>query len=207
MTDPNYSAMLLIIDRSGSMMGIRDDMVLGLTKMLHEQAAMLGLLTVDIVNFDNQIEYQCSLTDPKDVVVELEPRGGTALYDAIGTGVNTFGATLAALPEHARPGAVQVVVVTDGQENSSREYTAGEVHRLVTRQTKTYGWDFVFLGANQDAVLNGAKLGFDADKALTFAPEVDQIAAMTGTLSRYVTKTRTHGSRGFTSEERKDAGA
>lgn len=207
MTDPNYTALLLVIDRSGSMMSIRDDMVCGLTKMLAEQAKAPGLLTVDIFNFDNQVELQCSLADPKDVTIRLEPRAGTALYDALGIAVNAFGATLAALPEHARPGTVQVIVVTDGDENSSREYTSGAVRRLIARQTKKYNWDFVFLGANQNAVLNGAALGFHADKALTFVPEADQIAAMTGTLSRYVTDARTHTNRRFTSEERKNAGA
>ena len=83
MTDPNYTAMLLVIDRSGSMAGIRDDMVGGLTTMLAEQAVEPGLLTVDIVTFDTEIEIQCSLADPKDVTVTLEPRGRTALFDAI----------------------------------------------------------------------------------------------------------------------------
>ena len=83
MTDPNYTAMLLVIDRSGSMTGIRDDMVGGLTTMLAEQAAEPGLLTVDIVTFDTEIETQCSLADPKNVTTSLEPRGATALFDAI----------------------------------------------------------------------------------------------------------------------------
>ena len=91
MTDPNYTAMLLIIDRSGSMASIRDDMVGGLTAMLAEQAAEPGLLTVDIVTFDTEIELQCSLADPKAVTVRLEPRGGTALFDAIGQSVTAFG--------------------------------------------------------------------------------------------------------------------
>lgn len=207
MTDPNYTALLLIIDRSGSMMDIRADMVGGLTKMLADQATEPGLLTVDVVTFDNRVEYQCSLATPAGLTIALEPRGGTALYDAIGIAVNTFGATLAALPEHARPGAVQVVIVTDGMENSSHEYTRGAVRKLIQRQVKDYNWDFVFLGANQDAVLAGADLGIDPARALTFAPEADKIASMTGTLSRYVTNGRTRKSRGFTNAERKTAGS
>ena len=127
MTDPNYTAMLLVIDRSGSMAGIRDDMVGGLTTMLAEQAAEPGLLTVDIVTFDTEIETQCSLADPKNVTISLEPRGATALFDAIGQSVTGFGRVLAALPEHARPETVQVVVVTDGDDFHG-EYRRGVEH-------------------------------------------------------------------------------
>ena len=185
MTDPNYTAMLLVIDRSGSMAGIRDDMVGGLTAMLAEQAAEPGLLTVDIVTFDTEIETQCSLADPKDVTVTLEPRGGTALFDAIGQSVTGFGRVLAALPEHARPETVQVVVVTDGHENASREFSLDAVRALVTHQKEQYSWDFMFLGANQDAVLSGERLGFDAGSSMTFMPSptaVTNMSAVDGAL-------------------------
>ncbi|MBG6108408.1 VWA domain-containing protein [Frigoribacterium sp. CG_9.8] len=205
MTDPNYTALLLIIDRSGSMVTIRDEMVGGLTAMLAAQAAEQGLLTVDVVTFDNLIEVQCSMASPEDVVIALEPRGATALFDAIGLGVSGFGHTLAALPEHARPGVVQVVVVTDGEENSSQEYTADAVRAIVTEQTERYGWDFVFLGANQNAVLTGAHLGFEADSSLTYAADGLAVDAVSATLTRYVSDVRKSAKRGFTSEERRDA--
>lgn len=205
MTDPNYTALLLIIDRSGSMTSIRDEMVGGLTAMLAEQAAEDGLLTVDVVTFDDTIELQCSMASPEDVVIALEPRGGTALFDAIGLGVNSFGRILAALPEHARPGVIQVVVVTDGDENSSQEYTADVVRTIVTEQTERYGWDFVFLGANQDAVLTGARLGFEVGSSLTYAADGEAVDAMSTMLTRYVTDVRKSTKRGFTSDERRDA--
>src|SRR5688572_16375126 len=98
MTDPNYTALLLVIDRSGSMAVIRDDMVGGITTMLAEQATQPGKLTVDVVTFDTEIETQCSLADPRDVEVVLEPRGATALFDAIGQSVTAFGRVLASMP-------------------------------------------------------------------------------------------------------------
>ena len=205
MTDPNYTALLLVIDRSGSMARIRDDMVGGLTAMLAEQAAQPGLITVDIVIFDEAIEKSCTMANPTDVIIELEPRGMTALHDAIGVAVTDFGQALAALPEHARPETVQVVVVTDGDENSSREYTAESIRALITQQTETYNWDFVFVGANQDAVLTGATLGFDADSSLTFDAAADQVVAMSSHLGRYVTDVRKKEKRGFTSEERAES--
>jgi uncharacterized protein YegL len=202
MTDPNYTAMLLVIDRSGSMMSIRDDMVGGLNAMLKEQMAEPGMLTVDIVTFDNEIEFQCTLADPKNVVISLEPRGGTALFDAVGVAVNTFGQVLAALPEHARPETVQVIVVTDGEENSSREYNALAVRALVTHQKEKFNWDFVFLGANQDAVLAGATMGFDAGSSMTYAPGKEGVDSMTASVGRYVKDVRSKDKRMFLMEER-----
>ena len=202
MTDPNYTAMLLVIDRSGSMASIRDDMVGGLTAMLAEQAAEPGLLTVDIVTFDTEIELQCSLADPKAVTVTLDPRGGTALYDAVGQSVTEFGRVLAALPEHARPETVQVVVVTDGDENSSREFGRDAVRALVTQQKEQYAWDFVFLGANQDAVFAGQRLGFDADSSMTYAAGAEGVAGMSASMGRYVKDVRSKTKRGFDSVER-----
>lgn len=203
MTDPNFTALLLVIDRSGSMQTIRDDMVGGLEALLAEQAALPGLLTVDIVTFDTEIELQVSQAAASDVKIVLEPRGATALYDAVGVAVTGFGSLLAGLPEHARPGVVQVVVVTDGEENSSREWSAPGVKALVRQQSEDYGWDFVFLGANQDAVLTGHALGFDADSSMTFAAASEAVGEMNVSLSRYVSSVRAKDKVGFTAEERR----
>jgi len=190
MTDLNYTAMLLVIDRSGSMAGIRDDMAGGLTTMLAEQAAEPGPLTVDIVTFDTEIETQCSLADPKNVTTQLEPRGGTALFDAIGQSVTGFGRALAMLPEHAWPESVQVVVVTDGDENSSCEFSLDAVRTLITRQKDQRSWDFVFLSANQDAVLSGENLGFDAGSFMTFMASADAVSNMSTSMGRDVKDVR-----------------
>ncbi|MFW0874199.1 hypothetical protein [Rhodococcoides corynebacterioides] len=99
--------------------------------------------------------------------LELLPRGMTALYDAVGTFVTEVGAALAALQEERRPGSVTVLVMTDGYENSSREWSRRSVRALIEQQETQYGWDFVFLGANMDAVETGAQMGFTRDKSLT----------------------------------------
>ena len=160
------------------------------------------MLALDFATFDNEIDWQCTMADPASVTIALEPRGGTALLDAIGFSVNQFGHHLAALPEQARPETIQVVVVTGGEENSSREYRPDAVRALVKQQTEMYQWDFVFLGANQDAVLTGAALGFDADSSLTYSPAPENVGAMNKNLSRYVTDVRGKSKRGFTAEER-----
>ena len=205
MTDSNYTALLLVIDRSGSMSSIRDDMVGGLNTMLAEQMAEPGLLTVDVVTFDDKVELQCSLANPKNVVIALEPRGSTALFDAVGQAVNGFCQVLAALPEHARPETVQVIVVTDGQENSSHEYRADAVRALVRRQKEEFNWDFVFLGANQDAVLSGESLGFDAGSSMTFLAGKAGIDSMNLSMGRYMKDVRHKTKRDFMKTERRSA--
>jgi hypothetical protein len=205
MTDPNYTAMLLVIDRSGSMQSIREDMVGGLSTMLAEQIAEPGRLTVDVWIFDDRVERQCSLADPRSVVITLEPRGMTALFDAVGQAVTGFGQVLAGLPEHARPETVQVIVVTDGQENASREYRAEAVRELVTRQKEQFSWDFVFLGANQDAVFSGESMGFDRGSSMTFAAGKAGVDSMNMSMGRYVKDVRAKQKKDFLQEERSAA--
>lgn len=205
MTDPNYTALLIVLDRSGSMTTIRDDMVGGLEQMLADHAQAPGMLTVDIVTFDTEIELTHSFAAPADVQVVLEPRGGTALYDAVGVSVNGFGAALAALPEHARPSVVQVIIVTDGMENASREYTLDAVRALVEHQTEKYSWEFVFLGANQDAVLTARGLGIAAEDAMTYAPAPGSVRSMHDSMTQKLHASRQHARRGFTDDERAGA--
>jgi uncharacterized protein YegL len=202
MTDPNYTALLLVIDRSGSMQSIKTDMEGGLTTLLDEQMAEPGLLTVDMFTFDTQVERVCSIADPTTVNVLIEPRGSTALYDAIGIAVTEFGRTLEAMPEHARPETVQVIVVTDGHENASVEWRASAIKDLVTKQKDEYQWDFVFLGANQDAVLSGVDLGFDAGSSLSFMPGAAGVDASAKSMSRYMSDVRRKEKKLFMAQER-----
>ncbi|WP_375388358.1 VWA domain-containing protein [uncultured Amnibacterium sp.] len=205
MTDSNHSALLLIVDRSGSMESIRDEMVGSLTTLLRDQAQQPGLLTVDVVTFDDRIETTQVQADPSTIEIELAPRGMTALLDAIGIGVSEFGGRLAALPEHARPGTVLVVVATDGHENAIREWQPSAIKGLLDQQREQYGWDFVFLGANQDAITTGASLGFAADSALDFDADAQAVAPAMASLSAYVSANRSGRRGSFTQEDRRNA--
>ncbi len=202
MTDPNYTAMLVVIDRSGSMSNIRDEMVQAVRGMLDDQASEPGKLTVDIYSFDDNVAREFHLAHPKDVVVSLEPRNFTALYDAIGIAVTEFGETLAAMPENERPDTVQVIVVTDGMENASKEWRLERVRKLVLQQKESYKWDFVFLGANQDAVMTGEGLGFDRGSSMSFDPSAGGVDAMLKASSRYTSDLRRKQKRVFMMEER-----
>ncbi|WP_292826762.1 vWA domain-containing protein [Microbacterium sp.] len=200
MTDANYTAMLIVLDRSGSMSMIRDDMIGGIEQLIAAQAGEPGMLTIDVVTFDTEIELTHHFADPKSIKVELVPRGATALYDAVGWSFNGFGNALAELPEHARPGTVLVTIVTDGEENSSREYTADMVTKMIEHQREAFDWDVSFLGANQDAVEQARKIGIQADDAIDYdlGAVGAAMSAHAGKLSR-----RRQGDRtGYTAEER-----
>ncbi len=202
MSDPNYTALMLIVDRSGSMSSIRDDMVGGLTTLVEEQRKQPGLLTISMVSFDNQVVLQHQMATPENVTIELEPRGGTALYDGIGFGLNTLQADIDALPDHAKPETVQVVVVTDGHENASAEYTGKTVRQLVEEKTNN-NWDIVFLGANQDAVMKAAELGIERDRSMTYGANRDGVSSASASLNRYVSDRRSSGRTSFSPEERR----
>ncbi|WP_061962558.1 VWA domain-containing protein [Demequina flava] len=205
MTDPNYTALLLVIDRSGSMTTIRDDMLGGLTRLVEAQAAEPGRLTIDVVQFDDQIEHTYHLCPPELVSLELEPRGMTALWDAVGRGMADFGAELAALPEDERPGSVQVVIITDGMENSSREFTGEGLSTAIARQQADYSWNFTFLGANQDAIATARGMGIAAEHALTYAPVDGAVAAANDALNMHVSAVRAGDASGYTEAQRSAA--
>jgi hypothetical protein len=120
------------------------------------------------------------------------------------------GAGLAALPEGERPGEITVLVMTDGHENASSEWTAEAVRRLIAQQETDYSWDFIFLGANMDAVDVGVGLGFAAAKSLTFDADGDGVAGAWDAVSNYSARKRSRGtaplaSLGFDPAERRRA--
>lgn len=205
MSDPDYTALMLIVDRSGSMSSIKDDMIGGLTALVEEQKAQPGLLTISMVSFDDTVELVHSMASPDSVNIELEPRGSTALYDALGFGLNALQSSIDALPDHAKPGTVQIIVVTDGEENASGEYNGITVKNLITEKTQKNNWDVVFLGANQDAVMKAAALGIKAGSAMTYDADADGVKGATHSLNRYVRDRRSGSPTAFSADERRSA--
>jgi Mg-chelatase subunit ChlD len=198
MTNPNYTALLFIIDESGSMYSIAKDMEGGINTLLEEQSKLPGKLTVDVAYFDTNFRYPTSLVAAADADIKIVPKGGTSLHDAIVQATSKFGETLSALPEDERPGTVMAVIVTDGHENSSREATKADVKALITEQQDTYNWSYVFLGANQDAVLAGESFGLRKGASLTYDASTIGVANASTLLSNYATTTRSGGIASFT---------
>lgn len=148
MTNPDYTHWHLIVDRSGSMMDVRDDAQGGINKVFEDQRALPGKLTVSLTEFDTSIDSVQRMRDIADVVdYTLVPRGGTALLDAVGRAITETGEDLADLPEGERPTNVIIQIVTDGHENSSREWSLDQIQKMIAEQQEKYGWVFAFIGA------------------------------------------------------------
>jgi uncharacterized protein YegL len=169
MTDKNLCEVIVVLDRSGSMTTIRADMEGGFKSFLEEQRALPGRCVVSLYQFDDQYEKVFEERDVRELQgISITPRGNTALLDAVGRTIVSAGERLAKKPEHERPGAVIVLVITDGQENASREYGRPEVKQLVEQQQKSYAWKFVYLGADLSAFAEAASMGFAQNAVATY---------------------------------------
>lgn len=162
----DYCEIACVIDRSGSMSGRVDDVIGGFNTFLEEQKKLPGRALLTLVQFDDQYELHCSGAPIRSVAPlttsTYVPRGSTALNDAVGRTINNLGARLAAMREDARPGRVIVVIITDGQENASKEFTRREqIREMIEHQRSKYSWEFVFLGAGVDAFEEARTFGID----------------------------------------------
>lgn len=206
--EPNGKTdLLLVVDRAGSMAKIKSDMEGGLAQFFADQREQPGEVRVTLVQFDT--EYQELFTRvPIGSVVDpiIIPRSNTALHDAVGRSVVTLGERLADLPPADQPNTVIVVIITDGWENASREWTAGRVKELVQAQTRDFGWTFVYLGANQDAVLIAEGLGIRPDAALTYTASAGGVAGSLAATLAAVTRTRAGEQFGYDDADRDAAG-
>ena len=157
MTNADYTHLTLVVDRSGSMDSVRTDAQGGINELFAKQFALPGRLTVTLVEFDSEINTVVRM-GTEAIEYTLEPRGMTRLLDATGLEIKQTGADLAALSEDDRPARVLFVVVTDGDENSSKEYRFEQVRAMVESQRNEYNWVFQFIGAG-DAAWQGESMG------------------------------------------------
>jgi hypothetical protein len=183
-----------ILDRSGSMQSIREAAITGFNRFVAEQRALAGDARLTLIQFDDQYEVwhtAAALLDVPELTADtFEPRGSTALLDAMGRAITEAGQRLAALPEAERPEHVIIVTLTDGCENASRKFTWARVQDLIHEQTSKYAWDFLFLGANQDAIATAAKIGIDRSASATFGANMRSTAGAYAALSKAVTSKR-----------------
>jgi len=168
-----FTEIVCIIDRSGSMQAIVNDAIGGFNTFLEDQKKHPGEATLTYIQFDTEYELLHENTPIKDVrpidMTTYKPRGMTALLDAIGRTIDTVGRRLSNIPDENRPAKVVVAILTDGEENSSHEFTLEKVKGMITHQKDTYQWEFIFLAANQDAFAEGAKIGIDPKDIQNFA--------------------------------------
>ncbi len=184
----------IVLDRSGSMQGIARDMEGGLAQFLEDQMAVPGNCQVTLWQFDDVVERLWSHPLAECPPVVLAPRGRTALNDAWGRAMVDTGSRLAAIPEAERPAHVIFIVVTDGMENASKEWTREQVRAKVEEQESVYKWTFVFLAANMDAVSVGGTYGLDVANTTNYAANSDSVATLSAGLSASVGNLRGGGS-------------
>lgn len=200
----------IVLDRSGSMESARTDTIGGFNAFLKTQKEAPGEALLTLAQFDDQYEIVHNGKAIKDVpnltAETFVPRGMTALLDAIGRTINTTGARLSTLPEDQRPGKVIFVILTDGQENKSTEFTRAKISEMIKHQTEAYKWDFVFLGANQDAIQAGASIGVMAGNSMTYAANAKgtqaAFASVGATMGAYRGGDQTLKSSFFSSDDR-----
>ena len=164
--------LVMILDRSGSMSGLERDTIGGYNGMLKKQRETEGEVLVSTVLFDHNIEVLHDRV-PLDKVPEMTEkdyyvRGSTALLDAVGGAIHHIGNVHKYAREEDRPEKTIFVITTDGMENASRMYSYDRVKEMVERQKEKYGWEFLFLGANIDAIATAVRFGIYADRASNY---------------------------------------
>jgi hypothetical protein len=169
----NYTAIFLVLDRSGSMTSCEDVTREGFNSFITKQRKELGKATMTLVQFDDQYEVNYEFKDIKDVPLldkdNYQPRGWTALLDAVGKLINQAGKQLLEMNEKDRPEKVLFVIQTDGLENSSKEFNRDKIFEMIKHQREKYQWGFVFLGANQDAIATATSYGIAPSSTLSYA--------------------------------------
>lgn len=164
--------LVFILDRSGSMSGLEKDTIGGFNSMIEKQRQEPGEVLVSTVLFDNcreVIHDRLSLENvPKMTEKEYFVRGSTALLDAIGHSIHHIGNIHKYARKEDVPDRTLFVITTDGLENSSFSYGYAQVQKMIERQKKEFGWEFLFLGANIDAVAEAERLGIDPTRAVNY---------------------------------------
>jgi uncharacterized protein YegL len=164
--------LVFILDKSGSMGGLEKDTIGGYNTMLEKQKAVEGDCLITTVLFDNNYELLHDRIDIKAVSLiterEYQVGGSTALLDAIGRTIHKIGNAQKHTADEYQAEKVMFVIITDGEENASREYSSDKVKIQIEHQKSKYGWEFIFLGANIDAVETAARFGIDRSRAQNY---------------------------------------
>ncbi len=167
--------LVFILDKSGSMHGLEQDTIGGFNSMLQKQKELDGECRITTVLFDNRYELLHDRIDIRAVSPmtekEYQVGGTTALLDAIGRTVQKLVSVQKNTAKEYRADRVLFVIITDGQENASQEYSSDKVKGMIQLEKEKYGWEFVFLGANIDAVETAGRLGISRDRAVDYVPD------------------------------------
>ena len=185
---------VFILDRSGSMGGLEADTIGGYNSLIEKQKKEDGEVYISTVLFDDTCEVlhdRVALNQVKPMTdKEYYVRGCTALLDALGGAIHHIGNVHKYARDEDKPEKTLFIITTDGQENSSRRYTYEKVKHMVERQKEKFGWEFLFLGANIDAIAEAGRFGIKADRAVNYHCDKEGTAVNYRVLSKTVSRVR-----------------
>ncbi len=164
--------LVFVLDRSGSMSGLVSDTIGGFNALVEKQKKESGACAVTTVLFDDKYELLHDRVSLSGVLPMTEreyyARGSTALLDAIGRSIDKTSNAQNGTAEEERAEKVLFVIITDGMENASREYSADRIREMISAKKEQHGWEFLFLGANMDAIQVASHFGIAPDRAVTY---------------------------------------
>ena len=186
----DLTEIIFILDRSGSMNGLEKDTIGGYNVFLDTQRQTSGEAQVTTVLFDDKYEILHNGIDIKYVKPigkkEYFARGSTALLDAVGKTINDVGARLKETDESERSEKIIFVIITDGMENCSREFTYKQINKMITHQQEKYNWEFLFLGANINATKEAGNLGIPINRSANYIASAVGTQALFGAVAQSV---------------------
>lgn len=194
----NITELIFVIDQSGSMSGLEDDTIGGFNSMLEKQRNEDGVCHISTVFFDNSSEVihnrrNISTVEPL-TRKDYTPGGSTALLDALGDAINHTVKVQKMLADDERADNVIFVIITDGEENSSNRFSARKVKQMISHEQEKYGWEFIFLGANIDAVKTAGHYGIKPNRASNFVCDATGVELNFCCVSDAVSEVRAMGS-------------
>lgn len=183
----NYSDITVVLDRSGSMGVLTNEVIGAFNTFVDEQKQVEGDASFTLIQFDDQYEVNCEAIDIQAArhldETTYVPRGMTALFDAVGKAITSTGTRLSEMDESDRPEKVIFLIQTDGEENASKEFTLNRIKSMIKEQQEVYSWEFVFLGANIDAVSVAADIGISHGRAMKYANNAEGVSEALCSLS------------------------
>jgi uncharacterized protein YegL len=169
----DLTEIVVILDRSGSMANLANDTIGGFNKFVEDQKKVPGEAHLTTVLFDDHYDFlhdRLNIQDVKPITdKEYFARGMTALLDAVGKTVNSIGEKLSQMKEADRPSKVIFLIITDGAENSSKEFSYQQVKKMVEKQRNVYNWEFLFFGANIDSFSAASSIGIAKTRSVNFS--------------------------------------
>jgi hypothetical protein len=204
-----YTHISFILDQSGSMSSVKGDTISGFNNFIETHKKAPGDATMSLYTFNSSCRRLYVFENIQQVAPlntsTFRPDDTTALLDAMGLVINETGKQLSELAEEHRPEKVLIVILTDGEENSSQQFNMNQINDLIAHQTEVYSWEFIYLGANQDAIATAARMGIRADNSLTYSSTPDGVQRAFSSLADATLRARHHVGRfAWSEEERKN---